>query len=53
MVLTVQYTFDKEEDQTVIQIQTTMWRATEEERDRLHQKMNRDKTVRTAKRVNR
>ena len=34
-------------------IETTMWRATEEARDRLHRELNRDKSVHTAKAVER
>lgn len=34
-------------------VETTMWRQTEVERDRLHRQLNRDKAVQTAKRVSR
>jgi hypothetical protein len=34
-------------------VETTMWRRTEVERDRLHRQLNADKKVKTAKRVNR
>lgn len=34
-------------------VETTMWRRTRDEQDRLHRKMNRDKSVRTARRVER
>lgn len=34
-------------------VETTMWRRTQVERDRLHRKMNADPTVKTAKRVDR
>lgn len=34
-------------------VKTTMWRATEEARDRLHRELNQDKSVHTAKAVER
>lgn len=34
-------------------VETTMWRQTQVERDRLHRKMNADPKVQTAARVNR
>ena len=34
-------------------LKTTMWRATEQARDRVQRDMNQDKNVRTAKAVNR
>lgn len=33
--------------------ETTMWKRTQEEQDRLHRRLNADKSVKTAKRVER